>query len=376
MIAHAPILSIVRMSRAQRLRCAIVPFELIAAAVSPTDTPIAVTMPGEHLHSSMIGISVNPPRRDLHRRARGAAGVPASSAAMRLSKPSAAIWSMPNVLYSLRRRSYGGRSPCSSSSRCGRISLSTNWRTASRTILRSSGHSNMAGSYGTEAFPLTFTRCARTDETGFSRVPRRSMHPQGMGPEGVGSWGGTGWIPVDISVQRTLPIDGALLADVLLRLRRDSPATVLRWTLGDRGAAEVDVCFASAGADWTTTARLWNETGLAVTPPRCASRARASDEVVRDARADRNRRRRPRPGDLARAVVDELAEELLWHATRAGLTPPWLIACADGSSSRRISGDRPKRAPAMMGVHFSGRPPRSPRGGRPETGAPAAEARS
>ena len=60
MIAHAPILSSVSRSSAQRSFCAIVPFDMIAAAVSPTDTPIAVTMPGEHLHSSMIGSSVNP----------------------------------------------------------------------------------------------------------------------------------------------------------------------------------------------------------------------------------------------------------------------------------------------------------------------------
>src|SRR5215208_5964702 len=60
-IAHAPILSIVRMSRAQRFFCSIVPFDMIAAEVSPTDTPIAVTIPGEHLHSSMMGRSVNPP---------------------------------------------------------------------------------------------------------------------------------------------------------------------------------------------------------------------------------------------------------------------------------------------------------------------------
>ena len=56
----------------------------------------------------------------------------------------AAIASMPKVVYSLRSRSYGGRSPCSSSSRCGRISLSTNCRTASRIIFSSSGHSYMA----------------------------------------------------------------------------------------------------------------------------------------------------------------------------------------------------------------------------------------
>jgi hypothetical protein len=55
-IAHAPTLSSVRRSRAQRSFCSIVPLLMIDAAVSPTLTPIAVTIPGEHRHSSMIGI--------------------------------------------------------------------------------------------------------------------------------------------------------------------------------------------------------------------------------------------------------------------------------------------------------------------------------
>src|SRR5689334_9969066 len=67
-----------------------------------------------------------------------------------------------------------------------------------------------------------------------------------------------------ISVTRTLPIDGALLSDVLLRLRRDAGPGPLRWTLGDRGSAEVDARFTSSGATWTTTARVWDAGGLAV----------------------------------------------------------------------------------------------------------------
>ena len=92
--------------------------------------------------------------------------------------------------------------------------------------------------------------------------------------------------PGGISVARTLPIDGALLGDVLLRLRRDSAASVLRWTLGDRGSAEVDVSFTSAGPSWTTTARLWNHTGLAVTAATLALVATGADEVLPHARAD------------------------------------------------------------------------------------------
>ena len=51
---------------------------------------------------------------------------------------------MPKVANSLRRMSYGGRSPCSSSSRFGAISACTNWRTASRIMSCSSDHSNMS----------------------------------------------------------------------------------------------------------------------------------------------------------------------------------------------------------------------------------------
>ena len=56
MIAHAPILSIVSRSSAQRSFWAMVPFDMIAAEVRPMQTPIAVTMPGQTRHSSMIGI--------------------------------------------------------------------------------------------------------------------------------------------------------------------------------------------------------------------------------------------------------------------------------------------------------------------------------
>jgi hypothetical protein len=133
--------------------------------------------------------------------------------------------------------------------------------------------------------------------------------------------------PGGISVARTLPIDGALLGDVLLRLRRDSAASSLRWTLGDRGAAEVDVCFTSAGAGWTTTARLWSRTSVALTPATVWCGPTGVDEVtltLEPAAGDRSRggmaASPPGLAELARAAVDELAEELLWHATRAPFT--------------------------------------------------------
>lgn len=132
--------------------------------------------------------------------------------------------------------------------------------------------------------------------------------------------------PGCISAERSLPIDGALLDDVLLRLRRDAAASTLRWTLGNRGAAEVDVCFMSAGPAWTASARLWNRTGLAVAAATLRIEATGPDEVHVTLESTLP----PASGwgpqgreliELARAALDELGEELLWHATRAGLTP-------------------------------------------------------
>ncbi len=130
--------------------------------------------------------------------------------------------------------------------------------------------------------------------------------------------------PGSISVTRTLPIDGALLADVLLRLRRDAGGSALRWSLGDRGAAEVDIIFTSAGASWTTTARVWDPRGLAVAAVALHIRATAPDQVSLTLQPTSALtpwwvERIAELLDLAQAVVDELAEELLWHAARAGV---------------------------------------------------------
>ncbi|MDQ1435531.1 MAG: hypothetical protein QOF59_2347 [Actinomycetota bacterium] len=130
--------------------------------------------------------------------------------------------------------------------------------------------------------------------------------------------------PGGISVERTLPIDGALLSEVLLRLRRDSVASALRWTLGTRGVAEVDVSFTTEGTQWATKVRLWNHAGLAVAAATLRVEATAVDSVV--VTLEPTLPPAPAWGDtaeelteLARATLDELAEELLWHATRAGI---------------------------------------------------------
>ncbi len=66
-MAQAPTFSRVSRSGTHRFFWAMVPLDMIAAEVSPTDTPMAVTMPGQWRHSSMMGMSVypaSPPRRD------------------------------------------------------------------------------------------------------------------------------------------------------------------------------------------------------------------------------------------------------------------------------------------------------------------------
>jgi len=123
--------------------------------------------------------------------------------------------------------------------------------------------------------------------------------------------------PGVIRVTRTLPIDGALLSDVLLRLRRDTDGAVVRWTLGDRGAVEVDAHFASEGAAWVTAGRIWNDGGLTNVRLRVAA---TSDDAVDLMLTSTDPGTRAGLDDLAHAVVDELAEELLWHAARAGVT--------------------------------------------------------
>ena len=131
-----------------------------------------------------------------------------------------------------------------------------------------------------------------------------------------------------ISVARALPIDAALLGDVLIKVRRDVPGAVARWTLGGRGVAEVDVDFfpvlTAAGAAtpaWTSTARLWDPEGVALVHMVVEVRAAEVDACELSLRptaalAPWWSLRLPALLDLAHATLDELGEELLWHATR------------------------------------------------------------
>jgi hypothetical protein len=130
--------------------------------------------------------------------------------------------------------------------------------------------------------------------------------------------------PGSESVTRAVAIDGAFLGEVLLYLRRDAAAPVLRWTLGDRGTAEIDACFDTCDTGWTAAARLWSPNGLAVAAAVVHAEVGRSDEValrLEPTLPPRGWGDRAGPFTaLAECALDELAEELLWHASRAGLT--------------------------------------------------------
>jgi hypothetical protein len=132
--------------------------------------------------------------------------------------------------------------------------------------------------------------------------------------------------PGSLSVARTLPIDGALLGDALLRLRRDAAGAVLRWNLGDRGAVEIDANFTSDRASWCATGRVWNPAGLALAGVRLRLEAIGDDTVELTLEPGPTLpswwdTRPAELGDLTHAAIDEFAEELLWHAARAGIAP-------------------------------------------------------
>ena len=85
---------------------------------------------------------------------------------MRFVKPSRAIWSIPKVEKNFRSTSYGGRSPNSSASRWGRISLSTKSRMIERTISCSSDHLYMCSKPSASDVRLRRTWASGDDRDG------------------------------------------------------------------------------------------------------------------------------------------------------------------------------------------------------------------
>ena len=136
-----------------------------------------------------------------------------------------------------------------------------------------------------------------------------------------------------IAVVRELPIDAALVRDVLVQLRRDALGCPITWTLGARGSADLDAEFFPVPTEaddapdhpaWTTTARLWDPDGLAVVHAVVEITAVAPDVCELTIRPELPltpwwSARGQMLEALAQAALDELGEELLWHATRAGV---------------------------------------------------------
>lgn len=137
----------------------------------------------------------------------------------------------------------------------------------------------------------------------------------------------------DIRVTRALPIDAALVGDVLVRLRRDTPGSTMGWTLGERGSAELDVDFfpvfvgfvsTTVGPAWTTTARLWDPASVAVALAIVELTAVSTDTCELAIRTDVPltpwwSAHRLALIELATTTLEELAQELLWQATRDGV---------------------------------------------------------
>ena len=177
--------------------------------------------------------------------------------------------------------------------------------------------------------------------------------------------GEAGMEPGSISVTRTLPIDGALLGDVLLRLRRDAgpgpSALDARRPRRGRGRRELHVDRHRVDHDGPAL----EPDGSGVSPRRCARASTTPDDGQLTLDRVGLTRRRPSPEllELAHAAVDELAEELLWHATRrrrashAAVRPTRIVAVRHAfivpSHTRRA--DRPKRDdPARWRSHLLG----------------------
>lgn len=131
-----------------------------------------------------------------------------------------------------------------------------------------------------------------------------------------------------ISITRRLPIEGESLGPVLARLRVETCGTTLRWSLGDRGSCEFDLRFDRQVVDadgavlgYESTAALWDPAGC--------SPATISVRLVGCEDHESQLEFRPSEAigewwtahlaaylDLAHAALEELAQELLFQATR------------------------------------------------------------
>ncbi len=136
-----------------------------------------------------------------------------------------------------------------------------------------------------------------------------------------------------IEVTRTLRTDAATFAAALVALRREMSGLSQRWSLGDLGSVELDsrpsVPGTTAAGRSEFTGRLWNPAGDAVTAIRLITRADDDDcgnaiivtLAPTAALAPWFTANLPVALDLAQAALDELCEELLYHAARSVPAP-------------------------------------------------------
>jgi hypothetical protein len=127
-----------------------------------------------------------------------------------------------------------------------------------------------------------------------------------------------------IEVTRTLRLDTASFADALVGLRREMAGLSQHWNLGDRGSFELDSRLSpparrSLGRS-DLTGRLWNTAGDAIAPVRITA---TSDDLVTVVALLPNgtagswfETHLHEHVGLAHAAVDELCEELLYHASQ------------------------------------------------------------
>ena len=147
----------------------------------------------------------------------------------------------------------------------------------------------------------------------------------------------------NISVARALPIDAALVGDVLMRLRRDTRGIddaldARRARLGRARRRLLPGVLRArldrVGRPGPRRARLWDPDAR-----RRARRPSSSSPRSRPTPASSRIRpdlpltpwweaRMPALLDLAHATLDELAEELLWHATPRRASPPATSTCS------------------------------------------------
>jgi hypothetical protein len=131
-----------------------------------------------------------------------------------------------------------------------------------------------------------------------------------------------------ISITRRLPIEGETLGHVLARLRAETCGTTLRWSLGERGSCEFDLRFDrdvldadGARIGYESTALLWDPAGcspatVTVTLLGCDDGESQLDFVPGEALGTWWTAHLAAYLDLAHAALEELAQELLFQATR------------------------------------------------------------